>query len=219
VRDWDSESARLAARALAAGRPTAWFEELYAAAARDEITMPWDRAQPSALLADWLTESGAGRSAVVVGCGLGADAEFVAGHGFATTAFDISETAVRTARERYPASSVRYRVADLLAPPAGWAFNLVVEIITVQALPVSLREEAVAAVAGLVAPRGTLLVVENARAERVPLSERPPWAFTRAEIASFAGHGLETVTIERLDDGTPRWRAEFTRLEGRASSR
>jgi len=46
-----------------------------------------------------------------------------------------------------------------------------------------------------------------------------PWAFTRAEIASFAGHGLETVTIARLDDGTPRWRAEFTRLEGRASSR
>jgi len=75
VRDWDAESARLAARALAAGRPTAWFEELYAPGARAEITMPWDRAHPSALLKEWLTGSGAGRSAVVVGCGLGADAE------------------------------------------------------------------------------------------------------------------------------------------------
>jgi hypothetical protein len=68
---------------------------------------------------------------VVVGCGLGADAEFVARHGFATTAFDISATAVRTAQQRYPTSPVDYRTADL--------FDLVVEIINVQALPVSLR--------------------------------------------------------------------------------
>jgi SAM-dependent methyltransferase len=211
VRDWDTESARLAARALASGRPTAWFEELYAAGARDEITMPWDRTRPAPLLTDWLSGSGDGRSAVVVGCGLGLDAEFVAARGFATTAFDISETAIRTALARYPTSPVRYRTADLLALPDGWTFDLVVEIITVQALPVTLRAEAVAAVASLVAPGGTLLVVENVRAEGAPLSERPPWAFTRAEIASFADHGLDTVTIEQLDDGAPRWRAEFLR--------
>jgi hypothetical protein len=106
VRDWDSESARLAARALAAGRPTVWFEELYAAGARDEITMPWDRARPSALLADWLTESGAGRSAVVVGCGPGADAEFVAGHGFATTAVRLGPSPGRRSH-RSPGMGLR----------------------------------------------------------------------------------------------------------------
>lgn len=209
MRDWDAESARLAARALAAGRPTAWFEELYAAGVREEITMPWDRAHPSSLLADWLP-AGDGRSAVVVGCGLGADAEFVAAHGYVTTAFDVSATAVRTTPQRYPTSSVDYRTADLFALPDGWAFDLVVEIINVQALPVALRAEAVAAVAGLVAPGGTLLVVENVRSG--PLSERPPWAFTRAEIASFADHGLDTVLVEQVDDGVPRWRAEFRRL-------
>jgi SAM-dependent methyltransferase len=209
VRDWDTESSRLAARAIAAGRPMAWFEELYAAGARAEITMPWDRSRPAPLLVDWLTEPGAGRSAVVVGCGLGLDAEFVASCGFTTTAFDISETAIRTAEARYPTSPVRYRTADLLALPDEWAFDLVVEIITVQALPVSLRAEAVAAVAGLVAPGGTLLVVENVRAEDAPVSERPPWVFTRAEVASFADHGLDPVMIEQLNDGALRWRAEF----------
>ena len=125
------------------------------------------------MLADWLTGSGAGRSAVVVGCGLGADAEFVAAHGFATTAFDISATAVRTAQQRYPTSPVDYRTADLFAlPGTGEAFDLVVEIINVQALPVSLRAEAVAAVAGLVAPGGTVLVVENVRTG--PLRRRGP---------------------------------------------
>lgn len=211
MRDWGTESARLAARALAAGRPTAWFEELYAAGARAEVTMPWDRVGPAPLLVDWLIGRGEGRSAVVVGCGLGRDAEFVAAHGYATTAFDISETAIRTARARYPASAVRYRTADLLALPDGWTFDLVVEIITVQALPVTLRAEAVAAVASLVAPGGTLLVVENVRAENEPLSQRPPWAFTRAEITLFADHGLDPVTIEQLEDGAPRWRAEFLR--------
>ena len=76
-----------------------------------------------------------------------------------------------------------------------------VEIINVQALPVSLRAGAVAAVAGLVASGGTLLVFENVRTG--PLSERPPWAFTRAEIGSFAEHGLEPVAIEQVDDGSP----------------
>jgi len=124
VDDGDAESARLAARALADGRPTAWFEELLRGGCPRRVTMPWDRTRPAALLADWLTGSGARRSAVVVGCGLGADAEFVAAHGFATTAFDISATAVRTAQQRYPTSPVDYRTADLFALPDGWAFDL-----------------------------------------------------------------------------------------------
>ena len=83
-----------------------------------------------------------------------------------------------------------------------------VEIINVQALPVSLRPEAVAAVAGLVAPGGTLLAVENVRTG--PLSSRPPWPFSHAKITSFADHGLDPVRIEQLDDGIRRWRAEFS---------
>ena len=73
----------------------------------------------------------------MVGCGLGDDAEYVSRFGYDTVAFDISESAVRLAQERFPGSTVHYRAADLLAPPAEWrhAFDLVVEIMTVQALP------------------------------------------------------------------------------------
>lgn len=212
-RDWDAESARLARRALRAGAPTSWFEPLYAGGRADRIDMPWDRPGPLPLLAEWLPP-GRGRSAVVVGCGLGADAEFVAARDYRTTAFDISETAVRTAQERHPDSPVTYRVADLLALPHEWsrAFDLVVEIINVQALPVDLRPRAVPAVAGLVASGGALLAVENVRPDGAAPPDRPPWPFSRAEIASFAEHGLRTVAVEVHDDPTsPRWRAEFTR--------
>jgi ubiquinone/menaquinone biosynthesis C-methylase UbiE len=73
----------------------------------------------------------------VVGCGLGDDAEYVAGRGFDTVAFDISASAIRAARRRYPDSAVHYVTADLLDPPGEWerAFDLVVESLTLQALP------------------------------------------------------------------------------------
>lgn len=69
--------------------------------------------------------------ALVVGCGLGADAEYIARLGFDTVAFDVAETAIRLARERFPESTVDYVVRDLLDPPAEWlrAFDLVAEII------------------------------------------------------------------------------------------
>ena len=56
---------------------------------------------------------------------------------------------------------MRYLVADLLNPPADWlhAFDLVVEIISVQALPDPSRRQAIINVGRLVAPAGTLLVV------------------------------------------------------------
>jgi SAM-dependent methyltransferase len=209
---------RLAAASLAAGDPTGWFETLYEQAAAGAAQVPWDRPEPSPLLVQWAERagvSGAGRRAVVVGCGPGRDAEFVAGLGFATTAFDISATAVRMARDRHPGSPVDYRVADLLAAPPAWAaaFDLVVECNNVQALPRSLRDRAAAAVASFVAPGGTLLVV--AAKATVADADGPPWPLTRAELSSFGAGGLREVSVEEVaapDGPFPvRWRAIFTR--------
>jgi hypothetical protein len=73
---WDAEGDRLAARSIDAGDPTGWFNRLYAAGEAGEVPMPWDRATPHPLLAEWAESrkpAGAGRRAIVVGCGLGAD--------------------------------------------------------------------------------------------------------------------------------------------------
>ena len=42
--DCDEEEARLASQSLAAGDPTGWFEQLYAAGESGHSTMPFDRA-------------------------------------------------------------------------------------------------------------------------------------------------------------------------------
>jgi SAM-dependent methyltransferase len=217
--DPDEHARRLAAESLAADDPTGWFERLYLAAEGADAEVPWDRGAPNRLLVEWTRArqlDGAGRRALVVGCGLGDDAELIAGLGFDTVAFDVSVTAVKAARRRYPESAVEYLTADLLDPPAGWlcAFDLVVESLTVQALPDPPRGEAIAAVARLVGPGGTLVVVAAGREEDEP-PDAPPWPLTRAEIDAFAAGALQPVRIEDIRDaGDPsyrRWRAEYRR--------
>ncbi|GAA0950022.1 class I SAM-dependent methyltransferase [Virgisporangium aurantiacum] len=200
----------LAAESLASDDPTGWFERLYG---DGDLTVPWHQDGPDPHLKGWAEAKkldGVGQTALVVGAGLGDDAEFVAGLGFATTAFDVAPSAVERARQRFPASTVRYEVADLLNLPAGWRFDLVVENFTVQSLPVGLRKEAIAAVARAVAPGGTLIVHAT---YRDPAVERPgpPWPLTREDVDGF---GLNPVTVTLIPEpGHPHlgtWQAEFT---------
>ena len=214
TRDWDVRADELSSEAIAGGEPTAWFDRLYAAGEAGEVSMPWDRDEPHVLLREWAEEHdvrGEGRRAVVVGCGLGADAEYLAERGFETTGFDIADTAVRLAVERHPGTSVDYRVADLLALPAEWqrSFDLVVEIFTIQALPDPPRDRAIRGAAGLVAPGGTLLAVAFRHTEGERLDSGPPVALSRAVMDSLAVDGLTLVSAEELDG--PRWRVEYHR--------
>lgn len=211
-KDPDADARRLAAESLAAGDATGWFERLYAESETGEAIVPWDSRSPHFLLEEWGEAQGPGRGrALVVGAGMGDDAEYVAGLGYETVAFDVSESAVRLAGERFPGSAVDYRVADLLNPPGEWrgAFDLVVEIMTVQALPEELHARAIAGVAGFVRPGGTLLVIASGREEGGPVFA-PPWPLTPSEIAAFAVDGVTVEKIEDLRDGERhRWRATF----------
>ena len=213
----EERASRLAGESLAAGDPIGWFERLYAGVEQAGIGVPWDRGSPNRLLVGWTQThglAGQGRRALVVGCGLGDDAEHIASLGFDTTAFDVAPSAIREARRRYPRSTVDYTQADLLDPPAGWrgALDLVVESITVQALPPALHEQATHAVTAFVAPGGTLLVIAARRDQRDGAQQGPPWPLTRHEIDAFANGDLEVVGIEEIaDPGVRRWRATFCR--------
>ncbi len=149
----------LAKTFLERGDAKGWFEALYAEAEGAAERIPWADLEPNPNLISWLNENdarGEGRRALVVGCGLGDDAELLAARGFDVTAFDISAAAIDWVKRRYPDSEVDYVAADLFEPPPEWrgAFHLVLEVNTLQVLPSELRPDAIFAMVNCVTPGG-----------------------------------------------------------------
>ncbi len=209
----------LARASIARGDVTGWFEQLYSESIRDAFDISWVDLAPNPYLVEWaaraFVEPPRGR-ALVVGCGYGDDAEFVASLGFEVTAFDIAPSAVARSRERFPSSSVEYVVADILRPPPDWegAFDFVFEAYTVQVLPDAARLVAAASVGRMVGPGGRLLVVARSRKDSDPKGSMP-WPLTRDELDAFAVPGLDLADLRELvepgDPPVPRFVAEFAR--------
>jgi SAM-dependent methyltransferase len=199
---------------LVTGEPLGMFEAIYAGAEAGAAKPPWDYGAPRPQLVEWaeaLDLAGDGREALVVGCGYGADAEFVALLGFRTTAFDFSPAAIAAARRKHPDTQATYLVADVLDLPREWQgrFDLVIESLTVQSMPPEQHTVAARNIAGLVAPQGTLLVLATTREEDSPVTG-PPWPLTRSEVEAFASDDLVLRGLERIENGSW-WRAELTR--------
>ncbi len=195
---------QLAAEYLAKGDPTGWFEQIYREAEQGGTPVPWGELRPNPNLLNFWRDhpiATAGKTALKIGCGFGDDAEQLARWGFATTAFDIAETAIRTCRQRFPHSAVRYFNADLLQPPKEWirAFDFVLESYTLQALPPALRSRATERVADFVAEGGNLLVIARGREETDPPGEMP-WPLSRTELNHLLDVGLRDVSFEDFQD-------------------
>ena len=200
---------RTRARELAAefnrkGDPTGWFEILYQEGQAGKSTVPWANLCPNPRLLDfWNThpQQTAGKRALTIGSGLGDDAEQLAEWGFRTTAFDISETAIRASRKRFPKTGVEYVAANLLEPPSPWrhSFHFVFEANTLQVLPAALRPRAIENIAGFLCPGGRLLLIARGREPSDPEGQMP-WPLTRAELSAFTAAGLQELSFEDFLD-------------------
>lgn len=197
---------KLSEEFVAKGDPTGWFEEIYRASGGEHGQVPWADLVPNPCLVSWLKNNEApGERAIVVGCGLGDDVDFLAREGFAVTGFDIAQTAIAMSRKRFPAIAERFQVADLFAIPPGWeqSYDLVFECNTIQALTGELRVKALNAIATLVAPKGVVLV--SCRSRNAGEKENAfPLPLDHHEIAGFERAGLKRLAIETyLDDQQP----------------
>ncbi|MGB3612256.1 MAG: class I SAM-dependent methyltransferase [Elainellaceae cyanobacterium] len=187
--------------------PTGWFEPLYAAADGDPNHVPWAKLTPHPALQQWLSHRELDQAtprALVIGCGLGDDAEALGHHGYRTTAFDISPTAIAWCQRRFPDSGVAYKVADLFDLPSDWAqaFDLVFECRTVQALPLAVRDAAIDGIAHLVTPGGRLLVMTRLSDT---VSDGPPWPLRELDLARFAAKLTEDYRQEVAGNAPQVW--------------
>lgn len=194
----------LAKDALEIDRPLDWFDELYVKAEAGDAAIPWADLVPNPNVVELLERrgvTGEGRTALKIGCGLGDDAEYLATLGFKVTAFDISPTAIRQAKDRFPDSEVEYIVADLFDPPSDWTgkFELVWESYTLQVLPLDLRLRAIEQIPDFLSEDGELVVVTRAREGGDPEGEMP-WPLLESELRYFETEGLERLSFEDYTD-------------------
>lgn len=195
------------------GDTTGWFDALYKEAAGNTERIPWADLEPNPYFKEWAERndlSGDGRSALVVGCGLGDDANYLNQLGFKVSAFDLSPTAIDWAKKLYGEIDIRFEVMNLFEPYRGWlgAFDFVLEIYTIQPLPMEMREDAIDAVSRFVKDGGELVVVTRGREDDEPV-DQVPWPLSRKDLSRFEVNGLlqtELVVCPAVNEGEPdRW--------------
>lgn len=194
---------RLAKAYADRGDPNGWFEEFYVRAGGDISKVYWADLKPNPLLLAWIEEHPAppDTRAITIGCGLGDDAEALTRNGYRVTAFDISPSAIAMCRQRYPDSTVDYRVADLFDHPEEWRrrFDLVYECNTIQILVGSSRVRALEAISDLAAPGGEIIVSCRSR-DAGQMLDTFPLALDRDEIGGFRQAGLSETRFVAYDD-------------------
>ncbi|MGB2918945.1 MAG: class I SAM-dependent methyltransferase [Mycobacterium sp.] len=136
---------------------------------------------PSAVLMDVARELAPGR-ALEIGCGVGADAVWLAGQGWEVTALELSRVALERARARGRQAGVRVewmcaRLEDAELTDAG--FDLVTA--HYPALRHSPGSDAQRALLAAMAPGGTLLVVHHAD---VDVAKAKSYGFDPADYLS-----------------------------------
>lgn len=184
--------------------PTGWFDSIYTDAQGDHRAVFWADLEPCPSLLKWLEDCTFGhakRKAIVVGCGVGDDAEALSEAGYEVIAFDISPEAIRLCKKRYPMTRVHYLVADLFAFPAEWTerFDLVYECNTIQVLPGKYRIQARDAMVSLLAPGGYLLVSCRSRLKGEQQDDIP-LPLDKQEIDGFVRCGLSEKSFEAYED-------------------
>ena len=153
----------LAAQFAEKGDMVGWFDAFYREAEGNNEQIPWADLEPNKFFNAWADDvglTGNGRKALVVGCGLGDDAKYLHDLGFEVTGFDISPTAIEWAKRLHKDTDIQFAVADLFEPPSEWvsapdptenegrpgkggAFDFVLEVYTIQPLPMEMRERVI----------------------------------------------------------------------------
>ena len=192
----------IAAEFIERGDALGWFDALYREAAGNNEKIPWADLEPNKFLRHFAEKTnlqGKNRKALVVGCGLGDDARFLHDLGFNVTAFDISPTAIEWARRLHQDTDIKFFIGDLFNPLKEWfqAFEFVLEVYTIQPLPMEMRPKVIDAIANFVELGGKLLVVTRGRED----DEEPvelPWALSRKDLSRFELNNLKQIYFEEM---------------------
>ncbi|MDJ0898148.1 MAG: class I SAM-dependent methyltransferase [Xenococcus sp. MO_188.B8] len=210
---------QIAAKFIQQNDPTGWFEELYSQAKGNSQEIPWANLTVNPNLAQWLDANhiqGDEQTALVIGSGLGDDAEALSKIGFEVTGLDIAPSAIAWSQKRFPTSKVKYVVADALKFEKTWEnkFNFILESYTLQSVPDYIRQQIMKNIIKYLRPLGTLLVICRGREITEEVNDLP-YPLTKEELILFEDLGLNKIIFEDYIDQenslVRRFRIQYTK--------
>ena len=156
---------------------------------------PWDKGVAAPPLADFLERHPITGRVLVPGCGHGHDVRAIAsqaGKVAEVTGLDLSETALRFARDFPPVGSEIYEQGDLFAPPDEWngRFEWVFEHTCFCAIPPARRADYVAAISRVLKTGGYYLAIFFLDPG---VEQGPPHGATREEIEDLFDADFELL--------------------------
>lgn len=184
--------------------PMGWFNSIYTDAEGDHNNVFWADLEPNPYLVEWIntcSQGAKGKKAIVIGCGVGDDAEAISKMGYEVTAFDIAPEAIALCKKRYPDTKVHYLVSDLFDYPKEWRekFDLIYECNTIQVLPGKYRTKARDAMISLMTSDAYILVSCRSR-NKGEQEDDIPLPLDKDEIDGFVRCGLSEESFLAYDD-------------------
>ncbi len=159
-------------------------------------TMPWFYPELDDDLRQALDRLGLRRGAALdLGTGPGTQAMQLAQRGFAVTAVDISEAAIRLAREKAEAQglTITWQQDDVLATRLSGPFDLIFDRGCFHVLPPERRPDYASTIAGLLKPRGFFFLKCFSHLQP---GTQGPHRFTPEQIHEIFGSQLQVQSIE-----------------------
>jgi 2-polyprenyl-3-methyl-5-hydroxy-6-metoxy-1,4-benzoquinol methylase len=179
-------------------KPNKWFETLYSGSNEEGVGVPWANMAPHPIFKSWITKNpntDKGKTALVIGCGMGDDAIELESQGYNVTAFDVSSSAIELCKTRFPKSKVEFIQADLIEGVPEWhqKFDFVLEIFTIQALPPKYEKTLIKNISDFVSEKGKLLLITEIQQGKRTYKNGPPWLLNLEYVKSFESCDLKQI--------------------------
>lgn len=166
-------------------------------------TPGWELGGPARAFANVLPKLKLSKLRVLVlAGGTGEDAALFARAGHIVTSVDLSDEALKRAREKFPDLKVRWEKGDVFNLPKSWhgQFDLVVEHACYNALPPEKRNDLVRVWRQMLAPQGHLLGVFFTMYKR----KGPPFGGSEWEMRERLKKNFRFLLWRRWRDSVPR---------------
>lgn len=164
----------------------------------------WNTMKPAPALVEWLPKLKLAKQRVLVlGCGEGHDAAFIASKGHQVTAVDFSSEALKRAQERYSQhNNIRWVHADVFKLPTNFEshFDFIFEHTCFCAVRPQRRDELIRVWRKCLAPEGYLFAIVFANQNR----NGPPWGGTEFEMRSRLKKGFRFLHWHRVRNSWPK---------------